>query len=163
MNDRLQSSLASSGPIAAAVLTGTALVYALLVGALGVAFHVTPLVVGLGAVAAGLASGRPRLLTIGVAVAGWGVAVALVREGVVPNAREAAAFLVGAAVGLLIAAVISRRYGLSMVGPVVSVLVGGVAFYLAFDVELVDDWPFWTGALLVWAIAELLRPEPKSS
>ncbi len=148
------------GWAAATTLGLTALVYALLVGVAGVAFYVTPLTIGIGGTLAGVLARRPRLLAIGVAVGIWGIAVVLVREGVVPHAREGAAFMTGVAAGLLVAAVIARRHHFSMVGPAIALIASGVAYYLAFDVEFVDDWPFWTGVLVLWAVVEgLRRPE----
>ncbi len=50
-------------------------VYALLLGPLDVGFELTPLLVGLVAVAAGLSSPRRRALATGMVLTGWGAAV----------------------------------------------------------------------------------------
>ncbi len=145
-------------PPAAAIAVGAA-AYAALVGGLGVTFNATPLIVGVVAlVAAGL--GRTdRLLPIAATLIGWGAAVLLVRDGPLPDAREAPAFLVGIALGLLAGHHLLRRMGssASLVGGAWASLSGGLAFYLAYDVDALADWPVWTAFLGAWAVTEAFR------
>lgn len=65
-------------------------------------------------------------------------------RGALPDDREAAAFLVGTAVGLLSAYVLAvRRRDTLSIGPLLTVLLRRLAFYVAYDVEAVGWWPFW--------------------
>lgn len=98
--------------IAGSVLLVAAVGYALGVGSGGVTFDITPLATGL----AGVIGRAWRLVPIGLVLAGWGVAVVLVRHGPLPSGREAPAFLVGAGVGMLAAQVVARRHRLTLTG-----------------------------------------------
>ena len=141
----------------ALVLLAGAAVYALAVGTDAVTFDATPLIVGLAAVAAGAVRRRARLVAVGLPLVGWGAAVVLVRHGPVPDEREAAAFLVGAGLGLVAASWWCRRSAIPVTGAAVALTVGGLSFYLAFDVDALDRWWWWTAALVVWAGVEAAR------
>lgn len=39
-----------------------------------------------------------------------------------------------------------------------TVLLGGLAFYIAFDIEAVGRWPFWALAVAIWGAVEAVRP-----
>jgi len=143
---------------APAVLATGALAYAGVVGGLDWTFNLTPLAVGVIALAAAAAGRRPRLVPIGLVLLGWGAAVLLVRNGPVPDNREAAAYLVGAALGLVAAERAARRAGLATTGAIITLLNGGLAFALAYDVPALGDWPVWAVALAAWAVIEALRP-----
>jgi hypothetical protein len=81
----------------------------------------------------------------------------LTRHGPLPDEREAAAFLVGGGLGLLAARLVGRRRPDLDVGDGSTVLVvGGVAFFLAFDADWLSDWPIWTASLVGWALWEWL-------
>jgi len=41
---------------------------------------------------------------------------------------------------------------------VLTVLFGGLAFYLTYDVGAVGRWPFWAVAVAAWAAVMLVRP-----
>lgn len=84
---------------AGVALLATAAGYAALVGGVGVTFNATPFLLGLGAVAAGVVARQTGLVGVGLTLVGWGTAVLAVREGPLPDNREAAAFLVGAGAG----------------------------------------------------------------
>ncbi len=73
---------------------------------------------------------RQRLVPIGITLVGWGVAVLLVLNGPVPDDRQATAYLIGAAIGLLAASAVARAWNLALTGALLSVLSSGVAFYL---------------------------------
>jgi len=68
---------------------------------------------------------------------------------------------VGMALGLLAATLVTRSRGLSLTGPVIAGLSGGIAFYLAYDIEALLDWPLWAVALAFWGGFEIVRP-PKA-
>ena len=144
-------------PWSAAVLALGALLYAGSIGLLGVTFDATPLLVGGIALAAALLGRTPRLTATAFTLIGWGAAVMLTRHGPLPDEREAAAFLVGSGLGLLAARLVGRMRPDLDVGDGSSVLVvGGMAFFLAFDADWLYDWPVWSAALLGWALWEWL-------
>jgi hypothetical protein len=148
------------GRRAAAVMFGGAVAYALLIGAAGVTFNVTPLAFGSVVAAAAVAARSPRLGSIAAGLIGWGVAVLLVRSGPLPDDHESAAFLVGAAVGLAIGSVIAHRGGIPATAAAITLVSSGVAFYFEIDHPTVlGSWRFWAGALLAWAAWEWWRPE----
>lgn len=129
-----------------------AVVFALLRGAADVTFNATPLVIGVIALAA-TAAGRRTSWGAGLVLVLWGAAVLLVREGPLPAEREPAAFLVAVGAGLVLAALVTaqaRRVD-ALIGGATAALLGGLAFYFAFDYEWLLDWPFWTAALVAWA------------
>lgn len=132
-------------------------VYALLLGPFDVTFNATPLIIGAVAVVAGTLGRTPRLVLIGVTLTVWGLAVVLVREGPIPDDREAAAFLVGIGVGLMGAHVLARRLQVSMTGSLVAAIVASLAFYLSFDLDWLNDWQTWAVALAAWGVVELAR------
>lgn len=131
--------------------------YAIVQGAADITFNATPLTVGIIAMIAGLASGIDRLVPIGLTLVGWGTAVMLVREGPLPDDREAPSFMIGVAIGLLLALLYGRRVGVEITGAIVTAIVGGISFYLAFDVDEVFDWPLWAIAIALWAAFEAAR------
>lgn len=144
------------GP-SAALLAGAAAFF-LLRPVLGLGFEITPLVVGVTAVAAAAltAPARRSWVVPGILV-GWGLAVLLSREGILPPEREGAATLVGIGAGLLLGAVATpaarrvqalRGGGLALVG-------GGLLFYLSYDVAELRTWWVWALGLVVAALAEL--------
>ncbi|MFN2607684.1 MAG: hypothetical protein ABR511_07280 [Acidimicrobiales bacterium] len=141
------------------VLVGGAVAYALVEGALGLTFDATPLLLGAIVLAAAAAGPRPGLTATGLALVGWGVAVLLVRHGPLPDNREAPAFLVGAGAGLVAASLLSRvRATTADLGSGALVLVlGGLAFYLAFDHSWVNDWPLWALVTAAWGAVLALR------
>jgi len=142
-----------------AVLLGGSLLYAGLEGWAGLTFNATPLFIGVVAMAAGLGGRRRRLVPVGMTLVGWGAAVLLVRDGPLPANREAAAFLVGMAVGLLAASVVARRWHLPITGALLTGLSGGLAFYLAYDIAAVGEWPLWAFLVAAWGAFELVRPQ----
>lgn len=146
--------------IAALAFVVGAGIYALALGGFDVTFNSTPAWFGLVAAIAGIASRQPRLVSISMPLLGWGLAVLLVREGPLPHGREAAAFLVGAGAGMLAAALWSRIFDLSATGAALTVLSGGLAFYLAFDIDALNRWPTWTVLMLVWAAYEWFTRRP---
>lgn len=142
----------------AAVFGAGAVIYALMLGLFDVTFDATPLIVGTIALAAAVLGRAPRLVATALTLIGWGAAVMLTRHGPVPNEREAAAFLVGAGLGLLAARLLGWRRADLDLGEGSTVLVaGGLAFYLAYDADWLYDWPIWTAFLLGWAAWEWAR------
>ncbi len=140
--------------IAGPVLVVAAVVYALGVGSGGVTFDITPLAIGLAAVLAGLIGRAWRLVPIGLVLAGWGVAVVLVRHGPLPFGRAAPAFLVGAGVGMLAAQVVARGHRLTLTGVTITLIVGGLSFYAAYDIDALGRWPVWAVSLAAWGTYE---------
>ena len=131
------------------------MVYAALFGPLGVTFDATPLVVGSIALAAAALGRAPRLTATALTLIGWGVAVMLTRHGPLPDAREAASFLVGGGLGLLTARLLARwRPDLDVGDGSTVLVVGGMAFFLASDVDWLYDWPIWSAFLVGWALWE---------
>lgn len=135
-----------------------AAVYATLVGGVGLTFNSTPLIIGVAATAAGLVGSRQNLVPIGIALAGWGAAVLLVRSGPLPANREAAVYLVGVAAGLLAAQAVARVWSVPLTGALLSIFSSGVAYYFAYDVHALGDWPLWTVVLAAWGVYEIARP-----
>lgn len=144
--------------LAGVVLIAGAGVYAALVGAGNLTFNSTPLIIGAAALAAGVLGRRGRLVPVGLTLAGWGAAVLLVRNGPLPDDRSAPAFLVGMSVGLLAAQAVARAWRIPVTGALITALTGGMAFYVAYDVEALGDWPLWTAALTVWGVIEMVQP-----
>ncbi len=144
--------------LAGVVLIAGAGVYAALVGAGNLTFNSTPLIIGATALAAGVLGRRGRLVPVGLTLAGWGAAVLLVRNGPLPDDRSAPAFLVGMSVGLLAAQAVARAWRIPITGALITALTGGMAFYVAYDVEALGDWPLWTAALTVWGVIEMVQP-----
>lgn len=101
-------------PWSAVVLGLGALVYAGLIGPLGLTFDATPLLLGSIALAAALLGRTPRLTATALTLIGWGAAVMLTSHGPLPDEREAAAFLVGAGLGLLTARLVAGGVPSSM-------------------------------------------------
>ncbi len=139
------------------VLLGGAGVYAALVGAGDVTFNSTPLIIGVAALAAGFVGRQPRLVPIGLTLAGWGLAVLLVRNGPIPDDRAAPSYLVGMVVGRLAAHEVARAWRVPLTGALISALAGGLSFYAAYDVEALNRWPLWAAALAVWGVVEVAR------
>ncbi|MEO7571996.1 MAG: hypothetical protein ABIX10_06125 [Acidimicrobiales bacterium] len=144
-------------PLPGLVLLGGAGVYAVLVGAADVTFNSTPLLIGVAALAAGIVGRRQRLVPIGLTLAGWGLAVLLVRDGPLPDNRAAPAYLVGMSVGLLAANDVARNWRVPLTGALISALAGGLSFYAAYDIEALNRWPLWAAALAVWGVFEVAR------
>lgn len=141
----------------AAIFLAGAVAYGLTVGTDAITFDATPLFIGLVAITAGAVGSRARLVAVGLPLVGWGAVVVLVRHGPIPDGREAAAFLVGASLGLVVADRWCRRTRLPLIGSIVTAVLGGLSFYLAFDVDVLNDWEWWVGALVVWASVEAVR------
>lgn len=139
------------------VLAGGALAYSAMVGYGDVTFNVTPLVVGLAAVIAGALGRAPHLVPIGTTLVGWGLAVLAVREGPLPDEREAPAFVIGLGAGLVAGRLLTSRTHTPLGGAAITVLVAGVALYFATDLRVLIEWPTWTGLLLLWAAWETYR------
>lgn len=143
--------------VAGFILVAGAVVYGALMGGAGVTFNSTPLIVGASAVAAGLIGRRRRLVPIGLTLVGWGTAVLLVRNGPVPDGREAPAFMIGLTIGLLAANLVGRAWAVPITGSLLAALSGGLAFYLAFDAAWLNEWPFWTAIVAAWGLLEVVR------
>jgi len=140
----------------AAVVVAGAVVYALLEGLQVIGFAATPLVLGVTAVVAGLAGTRRRVVGTGLVLAGWGAAVLLVDHGVVPGARMTPAYMLGAGVGLLVAATVGPRAerGDWLASGSVAAVTGPLALYGSYDVGALGRWPLWFAVLLGWAAWE---------
>lgn len=145
-------------PITALVLVLGAVVYAILQGPLGLTFDATPLLLGVIVATAAIAGRATRLGATALVLAGWGTAVLLVRHGPLPGDREAAAFLVGAGLGLIAARLLARAGpGRELGDGSMAVFLGGLTFYLAFDIAALDEWPLWVAALVAWGAWETVR------
>jgi len=64
---------------------------------------------------------------------------------------------VGAGFGLVTTRVLHRLTCADLGGGAWAVSLGGLTFYLAYDVAALNRWPLWTGALLAWAVWERAR------
>jgi len=111
------------------------------------------MIMGVIAIVAGLAGTRHRVTATGLALAGWGAAVLLVAEGVVPAARTTPAYMLGMGIGLLVAAAVAPRSarGDWLTSAAIVAFTGPLSLYLTYDVGALGRWPFWAGVLLAWA------------
>jgi len=140
---------------AVVILVGAG-VYAGLVGGELVRFTATPLILGVIAIVAGLAGTRHRVVATGLVLASWGAAVLLVDHGVIPADRATPAYMLGIAVGLLVAATAAPRAERSawLTSASVTAFTAPLSLYLAYDVKALGRWPVWSMVLLIWAAWE---------
>ncbi len=155
----------SLGPLPSVlVLFVGAGVYAALEGPAGVTFYITPAFVGLCAVVAGAVGPVRQLIGAGLALLGWGTAVLLVHYSVISGAQTAPAYMVGLALGVLVARVVAPKTGRTqwMTAAVLAGGLGALGYFLEFDYLWLGRWPAWCLTLLAWgvytAIASLIRP-----
>lgn len=151
-----------AAPAAAGVFGVGAAAYAAALGPGGLTFDATPAFLGaVVLVAAAVTPRRRHLVAPGSVLALWGAAVLLVRQGPLPDDREAPAFVVGVALGLLVVALLGRRPGsaASPAGAAATAVLGGTAFYVAYDIAWLGRWPAWALALVAWGLWEAL-PRP---
>jgi peptidoglycan/LPS O-acetylase OafA/YrhL len=144
--------------------------YALVEGPVGADFDLTPLLVGVVAVAAGLVSTRRRAVATGLVLAGWGAAVLAVDHGVVAGERSTPAYMMGIAAGLLVTAAVAPREsrGEWLTSGAVAAFFAPLGLFLAYDMKSVGHWPTWAATLIVLAAWELFwglrsqlpRPRP---
>jgi len=144
--------------LSGAVLVAAAATYAVLLGPADLTFNLTPMFVGLSAICAGAAGRQARLIAVGLPLVGWGAAVLLVRNGPVPDNRQAPAYLIGLAVGLLAAHRYTQRTDVTLTGALISAIVGGLSFYLAYDWSELGRWPAWAITLAAWGMFEFVAP-----
>jgi hypothetical protein len=139
-----------------ATLAVGAVVLALLLGPLGAPVALLPAVVGAVALSAGVLGRRASTAVVGATLLGFGLAIAAVRLGPLPGAREAAAAVLGLGAGLGVGALVARALGrpADVAVGALAMLSVGAAFWFAFDAAWVLGWPLWTAALLVWAASE---------
>ncbi|MGI9016805.1 MAG: hypothetical protein ACR2HR_06825 [Euzebya sp.] len=124
----------------------------------GVTFNITPLFVGLVALAAAAVAAEPKPWTSGIVITAWGIGVLLVLEGPLPQ-RSAPIYMVAIGIGILVASFVVAKQEQQAVarGSAAAMIAGGVLFYLAFDVEFLVDWWVFSGGLAVAAVVELAR------
>lgn len=147
------------------ILAAGAGVYAVVEGVVDVKFVVTPLFLGLVAVAAGALGTRHRVVGTGLVLAGWGAAVVLVDHHVVPVERTTPAYMLGLAVGLICAGVLAGRPRRAewLASGAVAAFLGPLGLYLSYDIGALGRWPVWALTMVVWAGWELfwgLRRRP---
>ncbi len=159
--ERLACEAVRRPPVAATLLAG-AVVLAVLRGALGASFDVTPLVVGLTALAATAAGTSRRRWAAPAAVTAWGLAVLLVRGAGLLGGREAPVFLVAVGAGLLLGGVATdeRERGPALLSGAGVVAAGGLLFLLSYDVAALRAWPLWSAGLAAAAAREAVMRRP---
>lgn len=140
----------------AVVVVAGAGVYALLVGGGNVRFAATPMILGVIAVVAGLVGTRHRVVATGLVLGCWGAAVLLVDHGVVPADRTTPVYMLGVAVGLLVAAGVAPRAERAawLTSASIAAFTGPLSLFLAYDVTALGRWPLWSVVLLVWGAWE---------
>lgn len=118
--------------IQGALLGGGALVLALTAGSDRLPFYWTPLILGLSYLVAAIVDGpRGGYWATALGLTGWGLAVVYMGEVRPPDIDPAGAYLVGAGMAGVVAALLSRRgFVISPVGLAATVAAGGLA--LAF-------------------------------
>jgi hypothetical protein len=133
--------------------------YALAQGALGVTFNATPLMIGVIALLAGLVGTRRHLVPVGLALAGWGVGVLLAAEVDGLGDRTTALQVVGFGAGLGLVRLVApaEQRGSWLTSASLAVLVSGLSYLLAFDMDQLGKWQGWTVAIVLWGLWEL-RP-----
>lgn len=148
-----------------AVLVLGAVAVAVLVGGLNASSAWLPAVLGVATLAAGIVGRRAATAVAGSTLLGFGLAVLAVRVGPLPDGREAPAVVVGLGAGIGVAALLAARLGRPADVAVASLtMLGlGIAFWFAFDVSWLLDWPLWSVALLVWAAAQAALAQPRAS
>jgi hypothetical protein len=141
------------------VLVAGAVAYAVAQGVLGVTFNATPLSIGVIAVVAGLVGPRRHLVPVGLALAAWGVSVLLALEVSALGARTTALEVVGFGVGLVLVRIVApaEQRGSWLTSASIAVLVSGLSFLFAFDMDQVGKWQGWTVVLVLWGLWEM-RP-----
>jgi len=141
------------------VLVAGAGVYALAQGPIGVTFNATPLMIGVIALTAGLVGPRRHLVPVGLALTGWGVGVLLATEVDGLSDRTTALYVVGFGVGLMLVRLVApdAERGAWLTSASLAVLVSGLSYLLAFDMDQLGKWQGWTLALVLWGVWEL-RP-----
>jgi len=137
---------------AAVLLTG-AVVYGVLVGGGYLGFITTPLLLGLVVVAAGFAGTRNRLVASGLVLAGWGAAVVLVDQGVVPSGRITPAYMLGIGAGLVVALASAPRPEREewLISASITAFTAPLSLYLVDDVRSLGRWRIWSALLVGWA------------
>lgn len=143
---------------AAGILAVGAVAYACLVGTGTLTFLATPLLLGTIALTAGVLGHRRRLLPNALVLVGWGAAV-LAAEYLLPNGREAPAYMLGIAIGIATARLVSRPEERTswFTAAAVTATIGSIAFYLAYDLSWLGGWEPWALTTLAWA-ANQARP-----
>lgn len=139
--------------------------YALAEGPGGAAFDLTPLLVGVIAIAAGLSSGRRRALGTGLVLVGWGLAVQAVSHQVVPADRTTPAYMLGIAAGLLATVAVARHEDRDelLSSATITAFLSPLILYLAYDVGALGRWPAWAAILVglaAWELFWSLRAAP---
>ncbi len=133
---------------AAGVYALGAALYFVLVQLAGLTFQATPLIFGGTLLVASVF--RPRVLAAALLLLCWGVAVALLNAGALPEARTGAAYMVAfgvaAAVMMLLRRWIAPPVALQSAAAVL--LAGGLALYGAFDVDALGRGWLWTLVVL---------------
>jgi len=157
MSDRTLAKVGAALPCV--VLLLGAGIYAVALGAIGVTFNATPLIIGLIAVVAGLAGPRRHLIPVGLALAGWGSGVLLAAEVRSLQDRTTPLYVVGFGAGLVLVRLVAphSQRGSWLTSAAIAVLVSGLFYLAAFDVDQLGRWPAWALALVAWAVWEL-RP-----
>ena len=148
--------------VSAAVLLAGAALYAVLETAGGVTFFITPLMVGMVAVIAGLVGRNRHLIPAGLPLAGWGLGVLLIFEKTVSASRTTPMYMLGLAAGVLVARLVApaNQRGAWFTSAAISATVGVLGFFLASfsPFSRLGDWQAWCIALVAWAVWELLAP-----
>ncbi|MHB1533330.1 MAG: hypothetical protein ACYC1D_01705 [Acidimicrobiales bacterium] len=146
--------------VSAAVLVAGAALYALLETAGGVTFFITPLMVGMVAVIAGLVGRNRHLIPAGLPLAGWGVGVLLIFEKTVSGSRTTPMYMLGLAAGVLVARLVAPATGRGawFTSAAVSATAGALSLLLDYSFSGLGRWQAWCIALVAWALWELLAP-----
>ena len=133
--------------------------YALAQGALGVTFNATPLSIGVIALLAGLVGHRRHLVPVGLALAAWGVGVLLSAEVDGLGSRTTALHVVGFGAGLALVRLLAPadQRGSWLTSASLAVLVSGLSYLVAFDMDQLGKWQAWTVAIVLWGLWEM-RP-----
>jgi len=148
---------AAHNAISGVVFLAGAGVYALLQSSGITDFDTTPLSVGIIAILAGLLSSRQRAIATGLVLAGWGTAVLLVANEVVPAPRTTPAYMLGIGVGLLLAALLApeAHRGDWLTSGAIAAAFGPLGLFLSYDVSSLGRWPAWALTLVALAVWEL--------
>lgn len=134
---------------AAAVYVGGAAAYYAALQGLGVTFQATPLILGIVMLAASIF--RARLLASAVLLLAWGAAAIALEYEWLPRERSSAVYMIAFGLAALALLLLRRRVAprVALESAAIIMLVGGLSFFAAYEVDALGRPWLWSLALIV--------------